>query len=111
MQKNWPWMLTSNVAFHAAVSSDSSGPGGPRDAGVVDEDVQAAQFRLDQGHQVADLILVGDVADGGGEAVDAGLLDGVGVNVRDEDGGAERLELGGDGQADAVGPGGDQHPL
>src|SRR6476661_2275396 len=29
MQKNWPWMFTSKVAFQAAVSSVSSGPVGP----------------------------------------------------------------------------------
>src|SRR6476620_1004768 len=29
MQKNWPWMLTSKVAFHAAASRDSRGPVGP----------------------------------------------------------------------------------
>ena len=43
--------------------------------------------------------------------VDAGLVDGVGVDVGDEDGGAEFLELVGDGQADAVGSGRDQNAL
>ena len=68
MQKNWPWMLTSKVAFHAAASRVSRGPGGPGDAGIVDEDVQAAHFLPDRGHELADLGLVGDVADRGGEA-------------------------------------------
>ena len=85
------------------------GPSGPGDAGVVDQDVEAAHFDPDGVHEFADLALVRDVADRGEEPVDAGLVDGVGVDVGDEDGGAEFPELAGDGQADAVGSGGDEN--
>ncbi len=86
-------------------------PGGAGDARIVDQNVQPAEFLADRGHEFADLRLVGDVTDCGGEALDAGLGDGIGVDVGDEDGGAELLELAGDGQADAVGSGRDQDPF
>lgn len=85
----------------------------PPKAGVVDDDVEAAVGVLGEREEGLDLLLVGDVAGQGGDAVRAelggerllGLLQAAGVGVADDDAGALLQEAAGGGSADP-GPGG-----
>ena len=85
-----------------------------RDAGVVDEDVEVAELRLDPLDErlrlgrVADVRADGDTADLGGDRLSASSLPGA---VVDRDLRAAARQLAGDGRADPARAPGDERDL
>ena len=61
-QRKAPLRLTSTTAFHCAKVSSSSGHGGRAKPGVVEQEVEPAEARLDRREQALDRLRIADVA-------------------------------------------------
>ena len=114
MHSTMPRTLTSIVVHHASRSSSQSGPIGPEDPGVVDEEVDRPQQSPKVGDCGGQARVVGDVGDGRCR-VPAGrfdALDGLGQFVgragHQRNGSAGGCEGLGDDSADAPAGAGDE---